>query len=126
MKNTAESFEEHGGKYIQCGDYLIPNLGLTEQEQKPLGKYGRMRREYLEKNRSGLYTRMILDGTLMEHLYEIDDTCQKRLDQMIPQIANAEGVTESLKAKDQMLWVGKMNELRASAEEILLNELIYY
>ena len=118
-------FEEHGGKYIQCGDYLIPDLGLTEQEQKPLGKYGRMRREYLEKNRSGLYTRMILDGTLMEHLHEIDDTCQKRLDQMIPQMANAEGVTESLKAKNQMLWVGKMNELRTSAEEILLNELIY-
>ena len=118
-------FEEHGGKYIQCGDYLIPDLGLTEQEQKPLGRYGRMRREYLEKNRSGLYTRMILDGTLMEHLHEIDDTCQKRLDQMIPQMANAEGVTESLKAKNQMLWVGKMNELRASAEEILLNELIY-
>ena len=118
-------FEEHSGKYIQCGDYLIPDLGLTEQEQKPLGKYGRMRREYLEKNRPGLYTRMILDGTLMEHLHEIDDTCQKRLDQMIPQMADAEGVTESLKAKNQMLWVGKMNELRASAEEILLNELIY-
>ena len=118
-------FEEHGGKYIQCGDYLIPDLGLTEQEQKPLGKYGRMRREYLEKNRPGLYTRMILDGNLMEHLHEIDDTCQKRLDQMIPQMADAEGVTESLKAKNQMLWVGKMNELRASAEEILLNELIY-
>ena len=64
-------FEEHGGKYIQCGDCLIPDLGLTEQEQKPLGKYGRMRREYLEKDRSGLYTRMILDGTLMEHLHEI-------------------------------------------------------
>ncbi len=118
-------FEEHGGKYIQCGDYLIPDLGLTEQEQKPLGKYGRMRREYLEKNRSGLYTRMILDGTLMEHLHEIDETCQKRLDQMIPQMAKAEGVTEGLKAKNQMLWVGKMNELRASVEEILLNELIY-
>jgi len=118
-------FEEHGGKYIQCGDYLIPDLGLTEQEQKPLGKYGRMRREYLEKNRSGLYTRMILDGTLMEHLHEIDETCQKRLDQMIPQMAKVEGVTEGLKAKNQMLWVGKMNELRASVEEILLNELIY-
>ena len=118
-------FEDHGGKYIQCGDYLIPDLGLTEQEQKPLGKYGRIRREYLEKNRSGLYTRMILDGTLMEHLHEIDETCQKRLDQMIPQMAKAEGVTEGLKAKNQILWVGKMNELRASAEEILLNELIY-
>ena len=118
-------FEEHGGKYIQCGDYLIPDLELTEQEQKPLGKYGRMRREYLEKNRSGLYTRMILDGTLMEHLHEIDETCQKRLDQMLPQMAKAEGVTESLKAKDPMLWVGRMNALHACVEETLLNELIY-
>ena len=118
-------FEEHGGKYIQCGDYLIPDLGLTEQEQKPLGKYGRMRREYLEKNRSGLYTRMILDGTLMEHLHEIDETCQKRLDQMIPQIARAEGVTENLKATDQMAWVGWMNSIHASAEEVILQELVY-
>lgn len=101
-------FEEHGGKYIQCGDYLIPDLGLTEQEQKPLRKFGRMRREYLEKNCSGLYTRMILDGTLMEHLHEIDETCQKRLDQMIPQMAKVEGVTEDLKDTDQMTWVGKI------------------
>ena len=63
-------FEEHGGRYIQCGDYLIPELGLTEQEQKPLGKYGMMRRKYLEENRSGLYTRMILSGTLYEHHYQ--------------------------------------------------------
>lgn len=118
-------FEEHGGKYVQCGDYLIPDLELTEQEQKPLGKYGRMRREYLEKNRSGLYTRMILDGTLMDHLHEIDKTCHERLDQIIPQMAKVEGVTESLKAKDPMLWIRKMNELRACAEEILFSELIY-
>ena len=118
-------FEKHGGKYIQCGDYLIPDLGLTEQEQKPLGKYGRMRREYLENNRSGLYTRMILDGTLMKHLHEIDETCQQRLDQMIPQMAKAEGVTENLKATDQMTWVGRMNSIHASAEEVILQELVY-
>ncbi|MBR0341269.1 MAG: TnpV protein [Oscillospiraceae bacterium] len=118
-------FEKHGGKYIQCGDYLIPDLGLTEQEQKPLGKYGRMRREYLENNRSGLYTRMILDGTLMEHLHEIDETCQQRLDQMIPQMAKAEGVTENLKATDQMAWVGWMNSIHASTEEAILQELVY-
>ena len=117
--------EKHGGKYIQCGDYLIPDLGLTEQEQKPLGKYGRMRREYLENNRSGLYTRMILDGTLMEHLHEIDETCQQRLDQMIPQMAKAEGVTENLKATDQMAWVGWMNSIHASTEEAILQELVY-
>lgn len=118
-------FEEYGGKYIQCGDYLIPDLGLSEQEQKPLGKYGRMRRDYLEKNHSGLYTRMILNGTLMAHLQEIDETCHKRLEQMISQMAKAEGVTEALKAKDQMAWVQKMNSLHACAKEILLNELIY-
>ena len=118
-------FEKHGGKYIQCGDYLIPDLGQTEQEQKPLGKYGRMRREYLENNRSGLYTRMILDGTLMEHLHEIDETCQQRLDQMIPQMAKAEGVTENLKATDQMAWVGWMNSIHASTEEAILQELVY-
>ena len=118
-------FEEYGGKYIQCGDYLISDLGLSEQEQKLLGKYGRMRRDYLEKNHSGLYTRMILNGTLMAHLQEIDETCHKRLEQMISQMAKAEGVTEALKAKDQMAWVQKMNSLHACAKEILLNELIY-
>ena len=118
-------FEANGLRYVQNGDYFIPDLGLTEQEQKPLGKYGMMRRKYLEENRSGLYTRMILDGTLIAHLQEIDETCHKRLEQMIPQMAKAEGVTEALKAKDQMAWVQKMNSLHACAEEILLNELIF-
>ena len=118
-------FEANGLRYVQNGDYFIPDLGLAEQEQKPLGKYGMMRRKYLEENRSGLYTRMILDGTLIAHLQEIDETCHKRLEQMIPQMAKAEGVTEALKAKDQMAWVQKMNSLHACAEEILLNELIF-
>ena len=118
-------FEEHGGRYIQCGDYLIPELGLTEQEQKPLGKYGMMRRKYLEENRSGLYTRMILSGTLYEHLTGIDETCHRRLDQMIPQMAKAEGITEHLKGTDQMAWVQKMNSIHACAEEIVLNELVF-
>ena len=108
-------FEEHGGRYIQCGDYLIPELGLTEQEQKPLGKYGMMRRKYLEENRSGLYTRMILSGTLYEHLTEIDETCHQRLDQMITQMAKEEGITRTafsrsaaalimLKQVENILW----------------------
>lgn len=118
-------FEANGLRYVKCGDYFIPDLGLTEQEQKPLGKYGIMRKKYLEENRPGLYTRMILSGKLYEHLAEIDQTCRSRLEQMIPQMAKAEGVTESLKAENQMLWVGKMNALRASAEEILFAELIF-
>ena len=110
-------FEANGLRYVKCGDYFIPDLGLTEQEQKPLGKYGIIR--------PGLYTRMILSGKLYEHLAEIDQICRSRLEQMIPQMAKAEGVTESLKAENQMLWVGKMNALRASAEEILFAELIF-
>jgi hypothetical protein len=68
---------------------------------------------------------MILDGTLMEHLHEIDETCQQRLDQMIPQMAKAEGITENLKATDPMAWVGRMNSIHASAEEAVLQELVY-
>ena len=84
-----------------------------------------MRRKYLEENRSGLYTRMILSGTLYEHLTEIDETCHQRLDQMITQMAKEEGITENLKATEQMAWVQKMNSIHACAEEIVLNELVY-
>ena len=87
-------FEEHNGRYVRCGEYLIPEMGLTQEEQKPLGKYGMMRRRYLEENRQGLYTRMILNGTLMEHLQEIDETCHRRMNQMIQAMAKAEGITE--------------------------------
>jgi len=91
--------------YIQNGDYLIPDMGLTEQEQKPLGKYGMMRRKYLEENRSGLYTRLILNGTLMEHLQEIEETAQTRLETIMESLKKQNGVTEELKATNQMAWV---------------------
>ena len=118
-------FEQNGGKYTQSGDYFLPEMGLTELEKKPLGKYGMMRRKYLEESRQGLYTRMILSGKLMEHLQEIDATCSRRMEQMIREMAVAEGVTEELKAKEQMTWARKMNSLHASAEEIVLKELVY-
>ena len=118
-------FEQNGGTYTQCGDYLLPDMGLTELEKKPLGKYGMMRRKYLEESRQGLYTRLLLSGKLMEHLQEIDATCSRRMEQMIREMAVAEGVTEELKAKEQMAWVRKMNSLHAAAEEILLKELVF-
>ena len=118
-------FEQIGRKYAQCGDYFLPEMGLTELEKKPLGKYGIMHRRYLEESRQGLYMRMILSGKLMEHLQEIDATCRRRMDQMIREMALTEGVTEELKAKEQMTWVRKMNSLHASAEEIVLKELVY-
>jgi len=111
--------------YRRCGDYLLPDLGLTEGEQHPLGKYGRMRLNYLKEHRPGLFSRLLLSGKLMEHLHEIDKTCNARLDLLIPQMQAAEGITEELKAADQLEWVRRMNDIRHQVEEALLDELIY-
>ncbi|MCR4707083.1 MAG: TnpV protein [Clostridiales bacterium] len=111
--------------YRRNGDFLLPDLGLTEAEKKPLGKYGMMRRRYLEQNRPGLYTRLILSGRLMEHLQEIDTTAHARLESLMNLLTKQAGVTEELKARDQMAWVGQMNSLKHQAEEIILTELIY-
>lgn len=111
--------------YKRNGDYLLPDMGLTEAERRPLGKYGIMRQQYLEQNRPGLYTRLILSGKLMEHLQEIDTTAHGRLESLMSLLTKQQGVTEELKAQDQMAWVGAMNSLKNQAEEIILTELIY-
>ena len=111
--------------YTQNGDYLIPDLSLTEQENRPLGKYGRMRRKYLEEHRPILWNQMILTETLFPHLREIEETANRRLEQMMPALMKAAGVTEGLKARDPMAWVGLMNSCKAQAEEVILQELIY-
>ena len=111
--------------YHRNGDYLLPDLGLTEAEQRPLGKYGRMRLRYLEEHRPGLYTRLLLSGKLMEHLQEIDSTCQEQLEQLTRQMQEREDVTEALKAENQMEWVQRMNAIHHQAEEILLAELVF-
>lgn len=110
--------------YIQNGDYLIPNLQLTEQPETPLGKYGRMRKTYLKEHRPLLYNRLLMSEKLYPHLLEIDRTANSRLEQLMPKLAQAAGVTEELKARDMMQWVGLMNRCKAQAEEILLAELI--
>ena len=110
--------------YIQNGDYLIPDLKLSQQPEKSLGKYGRMRKTYLKEHRPILYNQMLLSEKLYPHLLEIDETAQSRLEQMIPQLAKEAGATEELKASDPMKWVGLMNTCKAQAEEILMAELI--
>ena len=110
--------------YRKNGDYQIPNLRLQETSQ-PLGKYGRMRRKYLQEHRPVLWNQMILSETLYPHLLEIEQTAQSRLDTMLPQMAKAAGVTEALKVSDPMTWAGLMNNLKAQAEEILMKELIF-
>ena len=111
--------------YKQAGDYLIPDLTLPCQSEKPLGKYGRMRLNYLKEHHKGLYTVMLLNGTLMDHLHEVDKAAYRRLEQMIPEMQKEAGVTENLKTDDPMKWTGMMNTIQGQAEEIVLNELIY-
>lgn len=110
--------------YTRCGDYDIPDVKLSEQPDTPIGKYGRMRRQYLKDHRPILYNQMILNENLYPHLLEIDRTARERMDSMLPHMMEAAGVTEELKACDPMRWVGLMNALTGQIEEILIHELI--
>ena len=117
--------QKNGLTYTLCGDYYLPDINLSDADKTPLGHYGRMRLNYLQEYRPGLYTRLILSGMLYEHLAEIDQTSRQRMEQIIPRMAQAEGVDEILKANDQMAWIGRMNNIRQRADEIILAELIY-
>ena len=112
-------------RYVWCGDYLIPDLTLNAKDYPPLGKYGRMRERYLREHRHLLYSTMLLGGRLDEHLHEIDDAAQRRMDQLTHQMAETAGITEELKARDPMRWVGEMNAIKEQAEEMILEELVY-
>ena len=118
-------FEEMGGTYRQEGDYLIPNLVLPDTSDYKIGKYGRMRRSYLKEHRPSLYSTLVLDGILFKHLAEIDQACNERMETIISAMVKQEGVTEALKAADQMEWVRRKNSTHNRAEEIVLSELVY-
>ena len=109
--------------YTQIGDYLIPNLMLSETEAKPLGKYGRMRKQYLQEHRQVLWNSMILSETLYPHLREIDETANRRLDQLMSVLLTSAPAPD--KETQQMAWVQHMNTLKVQAEEIILTELIF-
>ena len=111
--------------YTRSGDYWNPNLSLSQQETQPLGKYGRLRKKYLQENRPVLWNSLILSEKLYPHLREIDESANSRLERMMPELMQSAGVTEALKASDPMKWVGLMNSLKAQAEEVILTELIY-
>lgn len=125
MKNMTAELNQNDIHYTLHGDCYLPDLELPEKASAPLGRYGIMRKAYLEKHRPRLYERLLLSGKLYEHLAEIDTCCAERMDRMVRQMADAEGITEDLKAKDQMAWVGRMNSIRQRAEESILQELIY-
>ena len=118
-------FEEMGGTYLQVGDYFIPNITLPDDGEYQIGKYGRMRRSYLKEYRKILYNNYVLEGTLFKHLSEIDQACNERMENIVSAMAKQEGVTEALKAANQIEWVCHMNSIRNRAEEIILTELVY-
>lgn len=111
--------------YRKCGDYYIPNLTLRDTKEYSIGKYGWMRRTYLEKHRPFLYHELLVTERLMAHLEEIDTACREQLEVMEKDMMAQEGVTEALKAADQMEWVRRCNSIRSRAEEVILRELVF-
>lgn len=112
-------------EYIKTGDYYIPTLMANKEPEEVLTKYGLMRKEFLKEHRRGIYTGMMLEGTLKEHCLTMQQQAEERMDVLIKQMSREQGVDEKLKALDQMKWVRMMNNIRASAEEMVCNEIIY-
>ena len=117
--------ENNGLWYELIGDYYIPALTLPSKEQRPIGKWGRMHRGYLKEHRPILFNDLILSGQLWTYLADLNEQAQERLSLIVDQMKASEGVTEEMKAADQMAWVGVMNNIRNRAEEIILREMIY-
>ena len=117
--------EKTGIEYHLEGDYYITNLVLPKQEKVTLNKYGRMRLKYLKENKKAEYSIMLMDGTLTKHLKEIQETAQKRVNQIINQLKEKSDLTEDMKNTNMLYWVGTMNAIKNQAEEIVISELIY-
>lgn len=117
--------ESNGLWYELIGDYYIPSLTLSSEEQRPIGKWGRMHREYLKEHHPIRFNDLVLSGQLWIYLADLNEQAQERLSLIIKQIKASESVTEKLKAANQMAWIGSMNSIRNRAEEIILQELIY-
>ena len=117
-------FERIGGTYTQVGDYLLPNLELPE-EQQTIGVWGQRHRRYLKEHRRATYTTLLTSGKLNSYLADIDRQAEELFSRLVKQIAEAEGVTEQLKANNQMEWVGRMNNIRDRAMKIVNTEIIY-
>ena len=114
-----------GLRYKQIGDYLYPDLKMPEQTNYEIGKYGRMRLDFMLKHRRGTYTTILTEGQLNEYLHEIDEQAAELMEITMVRLADERGITEQLKAADQMRWVQEMNNARACVEEIILREVVY-
>ena len=122
---TKTIFEEMGGTYTQVGDYLLPDLKLPEEEQQPIGVWGQRHWRYLKEHRRATYATLLTSGKLNSYLADIDRQSEEMFSRLVKQMAETEGVTEQLKADNQMAWVGRMNNIRSRAMEMVNNDLIY-
>ena len=120
-----KTYAEQGGTYHEENGYLIPDLVLPHQKTRPIGKWGRARLEFLQHHRRGTYTHLLVNCQLNGHLADVNEQAEALFFRLVEQMKEAEGVTEELKATDQMRWVGLMNNIAARAREIVYNELIY-
>ena len=120
-----EKFIENGIEYVRNGDYYIPNLTVPDDKVYNIGRYGRMHSIFIKENRPTIYSMKMLNGTWLAYLAEIDTSAKEMIDKLIKDMAVKQGVTEELKAKDQMAWVGAMNNIRHSAEEFVLRDFVY-
>ena len=121
----ASYYEQLGGTYTQVNGVLLPDLVLDAPPPGSLGKYGRMRKRYLQQKHDGTFTALFLSGQLTKHLMEVDQAAQEQMEALTRQLAANQGVTEDLKNRDQMEWVRRMNSIRNRAEEIVKYDLIY-
>ena len=112
--------------YTERNGIMYPDLALPEQTNYLIGKYGRMRLDYLKKHRRGTYTTLLTSCTLNQHLYETEQEAKRQIDLTLSRLVKARGITEELKATDPLLWVQEMNDAKHDAEEIVLNEIIYH
>ena len=118
-------FEEMGGTYTQVGDYLLPDLKLPEEEQQPIGVWGQRHRRYLKEHHRATYVTLLTGGKLNGYLADIDRQAEEMFSRLVKQMAEREGVTEKIKADNQMEWVARMNNIRSRATEIVNNDIIY-
>ena len=126
MKTNFDSlYETLGGTYREENGHLIPDIALPEQTDHQIGKYGRMHLYYIKNHRRGRYTTLLTEGKLNAQLHEIDLEAHKMLETIIPRLATERGIDEDLKARDMLRWVSEMNNIKASAEEIVLREVVY-
>jgi len=126
MKKNFESlYETLGGTYCEENGHLIPNVTLPEQTDYQIGKYGRMHLDYIKNHRRGNYTTLLTEGKLNARLHEIDLEANQMLESIVARLATERGVDETLKARDMLRWIAEMNNIKASAEEIVLREVVY-